>query len=180
MKTDGLCFFCVCFTSLQLFTLPPHNFVVFFFPHEWDELSRFVKAASLEFIVWWKYWQMKGREVWGMSWQMTETYMCQLFMGTHICLGFPLIPICNVAINAHLQPRNQKLALSTVGKKKINWQRSKYVILSFERIDGQGWMDERKTQHACFLHLVTTVSVLSRPICPATQQQRVTLCIWQR
>lgn len=62
-------------------------------------------------------------------------------------------------------------------KKKINWQRSKYVILSCERIDGQGWMDERKTQHACFLHLVTTVSVLSRPICPATLLQRNVLCI---
>lgn len=160
-----------------------HHFVIFFFfSREWDELSRFVKGASLEFIVWWKWWQMKGQAVWGMSWQITETYTCQLFMGTHICLGFPLIPICNVAINAHLQPRNQKLALSTVGKgkKKINWQRSKYVIPSSERIDGQGWMDERKTQHVCFLHLVTTVSVLSRPICPATLRRRAALCIWRR
>lgn len=121
MRTDGLCVFFL--TSLQLFTLPPHNFKCFivcfcFFSREWDELSRFVKGASLEFIVWWKWWEMKGQEVWGMSWQMTEMYTCQLFMGTHICLGFPLIPICNVAINAHLEPRNQKLALSTVWKKK--------------------------------------------------------------
>lgn len=37
MKTDGLCFFLFLFTSLQLFTLPPHNFKCFivlfcFFP----------------------------------------------------------------------------------------------------------------------------------------------------
>lgn len=103
----------------------------------------------------------------------------------HVPVVYGHAYLFRVSLNTHLQcchkcpsaAQESKTGFEYCRKKKINWQRSKYVILSSERIDGQGWMDERKTQHACFLHLVTTVSVLSRPICPATQQQRVTLCI---
>lgn len=49
------------------------------------------------------------------------------------------MPICSVAINAHLQPRNPKLAFDY--SRKIDWRCSKYVIFSSERIVGRGWMD---------------------------------------
>lgn len=67
------------------------------------------------------------------------------------------MPIYVAAINAHLQPGNLKLALTTVGK--INWLCSMYVISSSEsRQTGMdGWTDERMPPQTCFLHLVTTI-----------------------
>lgn len=68
------------------------------------------------------------------------------------------MPICSVAINAHLQPRNLKLAFTTVGKSTGGPPSMSSSPLR-EKTDGDGWMDERMPRHACFLHLVTTVSV---------------------
>lgn len=66
------------------------------------------------------------------------------------------MPICIVAINAHLQPRNLKLALTTVGKSTGSAPSMSSCPLR-EWTDGDGWIDERMPRYACFLHLVTTV-----------------------
>lgn len=84
--------------------------------------------------------------------------------------------VCSVAINAHLQPGNLKLALTTV-EKSTGGAPSMSSSPRREETDGDGWMDERMPRHACFLHLVTTVSVLSRALACHTTARRYTLCL---
>lgn len=81
------------------------------------------------------------------------------------------MPICSAAINAHLQPRNLRLASTTVEKGTGDTPSMSSSPLR-EYTAGDGWMDESMPRHACFLHLVTTVSVLSRALACYTTAQR--------
>lgn len=112
-----------------------------------------------------------------LRWQMTKGSHMPFFMSMLICL--------RVSLNAHLQCCHKCPSAAQESKtgfdycRKINWQCSKYVISSSERIDGRGWMDgwmdERMPRHACFLHLVTTISVLSRALACHTTPQHYAL-----
>lgn len=74
-----------------------------------------------------------------LNWQMGKALTCQVFMNMLICL--------RVFLNAHLHCCHKCPSAAQEPKtgfdycRKINWQCSKYVIFSSERMNGRGWLD---------------------------------------
>lgn len=143
MKTDGLRE-TTFFPALQLFTVAPCNLKYLYLPDikyqgTGESLLSITAWAVDHTNVWWKWWQMKGRAVWGCIGKRQKVHTRQLFMSMLICL--------RVSLNAHLHCCHKCPSAAQESKtgfdycRKINWQCSKYVIFSSERIDGRGWMD---------------------------------------
>lgn len=143
MKTDDLGE-TMCFPALQLFTVAPYNLKYLYLPavkyHGTGESLLLLTAWAVDHSsAWWRWWQMKGRVLWGWTGKWQKVHTCQLFMSVLICLRVPL--------NAHLQCCHKCPSAAQESQtgfdycRKISWQSSKYVISSSERIDGWGRLD---------------------------------------
>lgn len=93
--------------------------------------------------------RMVGQEAGGMPWQAKKMYTGQLFIGLRICLGFPFnthLSHCHKCPSAAQKSKSAfecRWGENGDGGGACTWRRSKYVILSSESINGQGWIDGR-------------------------------------